>query len=358
MTTFHSATAQTFSRMRGLILPVVLVALIAVFSMARPDTFGTVSNLVAIANTQVPILFLAVAATLPFIVGEFDLSVAANATLAQILLVGLVLQHGAPVPVGIIVALGVSGFVGLLNGLAVARFGISSFIATLATASILAGVTLAYSEGQVIFGQAPAALTEFARRRVFDVPLPVFYAALASVVLVVLTAKTPVGRRMYATGSNQRAAQLTGIPTMRYVVTTFVSAGLLAGVSGILLGGSLGSATPDTSNSLLIPAIAAAFLGAAALPGARFNIAGTVVAVMIVGVAVSGLQQLGAALWVQPAFNGVVLFAAIGFTSWTRHLQARATHRARVREIREQASELPDTTRVEEPASEGQVVRS
>jgi ribose transport system permease protein len=119
-----------------------------------------------------------------------------------------------------------------------------------------------------------------------------------------------------------------------------VASALLSSVGGILLGASLGSATPDTSDSLLIPAFAAAFLGTAGFAVGRFNVPGTFVAVLIVGVAVSGLEQLGAALWVQPVFDGVVLFVAVGLTAFTTRLRAAAAHRARLREIADRIAEM------------------
>lgn len=311
----------------------VLVVLFVGFAIARPDSFGTLDNFRAILNNQVTVVFLAMAVTLPLVVGEFDLSAASTFGFSQMLTVGLVLQHDVPVVLAIAAAVVVSGLVGLANGLAITRFGINSFIATLASGSILSGATLAYSKGESVYGAAPAALTNISRSELLGLKLPVVYAAVTVVALAIVMNRMPLGRRMYATGSNKRAAELSGIPAGSYIMLTFVSASLLAGVGGVILGASIGAATPDTGNSLLIPAFAGAFLGATAIMPGRFNIVGTLVAVYVVGVAVAGLQQIGVALWVEPVFNGAVLFVAVGLSSWTAKQRKRRAERARIKEL-------------------------
>ncbi|WP_460062575.1 ABC transporter permease [Streptomyces sp. YKOK-I1] len=311
----------------------VLVVMLVGFSVARPDSFGTLDNFRAVLNNQVTVVFLAMAVTLPLVVGEFDLSVASTFGFSQMLTVGLVLQHGVPVVAAIAAALVMSALVGLANGIAITRFGINSFIATLASGSIVSGATLAYSKGESVYGAAPTALTDLSRSELLGLKLPVVYAAVTVLALAVVMNRMPLGRRLYATGSNRRAAELSGIPAGRYIMLTFVGVSLLAGVGGVLLGASIGAATPDTGNALLIPAFAGAFLGATAITPGRFNIVGTLVAVYVVGVAVAGLQQIGVALWVEPVFNGAVLFIAVGLSSWTARKRKRRAERARIKEL-------------------------
>ena len=322
----------------------VLILMFCGFALARPDSFGTFDNFRAILNNQVTVVFLALAVTLPLVVGEFDLSIAATFGFSQMLTVGLVLQHGVPVIVAIAAALAVAVVVGLINGIAITRFGISSFIVTLASGSILSGATLAYSNGQTIFGAAPASLTNISNGHLLGFQLPVFYALLAVIGLAIVMGRMPLGRRMYATGSNRRAAELSGIPAAAYIVSTFIVAAVLAAIGGVILAASISAATPDTGNALLIPAFAGAFLGATAIKPGRFNIIGTVVAVYVVGVAVAGLQSLGVALWVQPVFNGVVLFVAVGLSSWTAKQRRRRAELSRIRELEIQRDASTETS--------------
>lgn len=325
-------------------LPVVLVILVLAFSLARPETFGTWVNLRAVLDAQVTIAFLAFAATLPLIVGHFDLSIAAVAALSQVVVVGLVLQRGWPVPAAIAVVCASAITVGLVNGVAVGRFGMNSFVGTLATGSIVTGAILGYTDGASIYGSAPEALTSIARSSIGGLPLPVVYMAAVALVLTLFLGRYPAGRRMYAVGINRRAAERTGIATQRYVIATFVASALLAAVAGVLQGARLGAATPDAGLHTVIPAFAGAFLGATAFWPGRFNIAGTATAVYVIGVAVTGLQQIGVALWVEPVFQGAMLFLAVGLSFWSVRLRAARARTARLRELDLQASVAPAGT--------------
>lgn len=348
-------TAKTEARGRitdyvgRLALVGVLVILAVSFSLLRPESFGTLDNFKAIGDNYATILLLAFGATLPLIVGEFDLSIASTFTFVQVIVVGLVLKSGWSPYTAIALTLVAATVIGIINGLAISRFGISSFIATLASGSILSGITLAYSNGEAIFGRAPTSLTNIARSEFLGVRLPILYGIALAIIIGGALLRLPIGRRMYATGSNQRAAQLTGIPTQRYVIGTFVLSSWLAAAAGIVLGARIGAATPDTGTALLIPAFAGAFLGATAFTPGRFNIFGTFVAVYVVGVAVTGLQQMGAALWVEPVFNGVVLFAAVGLSAWTSRLRAAQARKARLRELEEHREQ---EARASSPAAE------
>jgi ribose transport system permease protein len=328
-------TGKVAQQLGRFALLIILVVLALLFSVAKPETFGTWDNFKAILSNQVVVVFIAFAATLPLIVGQFDLSVAAVFTWSQVIVVGLVLQHEWSVVPAIGVALASAVVMGVINGIAVVRFQINAFIATLASGSILTGATLAYSKGESIFGSAPKSLTGLARNELFGIDLPVFYALAAALVIAVILGRLPVGRRMYATGGNQRAAQLTGIATRRYFVATFVVSALLAAIGGIILGSRIGAASTDAGGTLLIQAFAGAFLGATAFWPGRFNIPGTLVAVYVVSVAVTGLEQMGAALWVEPVFQGAVLFIAVGLSAWTGRYRAARARQARLRELEE-----------------------
>lgn len=319
-------------------LVLVLAMFIAGFSIVKTATFADLGTLRSIASINIPTLFLAFAATLPFVVGEFDLSIYSIAVFSQCVVIDLVEVQHVPVVFAILVAMCGSALIGAFNGVAIAVFRFSSFIVTLATGSLVAGVFLAITKGQTIYLLAPHSLTMIARATAWGIPIPVYYGLFAAVVLSIALTRTPVGRRMYATGSNQRAALLTGIATRRYIIVTFMVGALLSSFAGIILASNLGSAYPDQSGTLLIPAFAGAFLGATAFTPGRFNILGTLVAVYVVGVVVAGLQQFGVAQWVTPTFDGVILFASVVLQVWTSRARARAAARSRLRELEELAA--------------------
>ncbi|SHK02071.1 Branched-chain amino acid transport system / permease component [Pseudonocardia thermophila] len=153
---------------------------------------------------------------------------------------------------------------------------------------------------------------------------------LITALLWFVLARLPVGRRLYAVGGNRRAARLSGIPADRLVIATFVGSGVLAAISGVVLGSQLGSVVPGGEGAYLLPAFAGAFLGATAIEPGRFNPIGTVIAAYALSVAVSGLQQLGAPFWIQPVFNGAILVVAVGLSGYAARVKAA---RARARQL-------------------------
>jgi ribose transport system permease protein len=137
------------------------------------------------------------------------------------------------------------------------------------------------------------------------------------------------------------------------VVATFVVSSVLAALGGIILGSRIGAASSDVGATLLIQAFAGAFLGATAFAPGRFNIPGTLVAVYVVGVAVTGLEQMGASLWVEPVFQGTVLFVAVGLSAWTARYRARRAQKARLLELEERRAHDPDVPSEPVPGASG-----
>jgi ribose transport system permease protein len=221
-------------------------------------------------------------------------------------------------------------FVGLVNGILVVGLQVDAFVATLGSSSVVGGIALAYSNGKTIFGKVPKSFTSLARNKLGGIPQPVVLVLIVALVLGFVLGLLPVGRRMYATGGNERAARLTGIATRRYVIGAFVTSAFLAGLAGLVLGSRLGTASPSTGASLLLPAFAGAFLGATTVRPGRFNVAGTIIAVYTLAIAVAGLQQLGAPVWFEPVFNGAALVLAVSSSQWALRQRLR---RARNKEI-------------------------
>lgn len=314
-------------------IPLLLVAELILFSILRTESFATVNNFRAILDRETSLVLLAFAAMMPLIVGEFDLSVASNLSFAQLIVVGFAVSQGLPPWAAIVCTLGVGTFIGLLNGVAVVKLKVPSIVATLATGTILEGISLRYSS-RTILG-APETLTTVFRKRIFEgvsggIPLTVVYALVIALVVWFVLSGMPTGRRMYAVGGNRRAAELSGIRSDRMVIGTFAVAGLLAAAGGAMLGGRIGTGTPSTGLTLLIPAFAAAFLGATTIRPGRYNVWGAVLAVYTIETAISGLQQIGVGQWIEKVVEGGALLGAIALSGWALRLRAR---KAREREL-------------------------
>lgn len=315
-------------------LVAILLLGIVIFSIATPSTFFTTQNLWTIANEQIVVVLLALGVTIVLIVGEFDLSIGYVLGLAQALVVGFVAKSGMPVGAALVVVLAITSLVGLVNGVLVVYLRINALIATLATGSVLTGVVLWYTDGRTIFENVPPGFTDLARTKIGDVPLPIFYGAIVVILLAVFFAYFASGRRLYAIGGNREAAALNGIAVPRMIVGAFVASGLLSGAAGVIIASQLGTAQPGLGPGYLLPAFAAAFLGATAIRPGQFNILGTVIGVYVLAVPISGLQQMGVANWFEHVFNGIALIVAVALSGQIAVLRARRARRARLRAVR------------------------
>jgi ribose transport system permease protein len=289
---------------------VFLLLLIVVFSIALPDKFPTTANFQTILGSQAVPTLLALAVVIPLVAGEFDLSVGGTLGVTSVFSAWAA-SKGMDVALVFVAAIGIGCVVGALNGFLVTKIGVSAFIATLGMGTVLAGGNLLMSGGNVLFNGIPESLTKIAGTEVLGLPIVVFYALAVAILLWYMLELTPMGRYLRATGSGREAARLTGVRTDRWLFLSFVIAGAIAAFAGFMQTSRVGSAPPDVGPSFLLPAYAAAFLGATTIHAGRFNVWGTVVGVLVLAVGITGLNLAGAAFWVPPVFNGTALIVAV-----------------------------------------------
>ena len=305
-------------------LLILMLALIALFSILLPDTFPTMLNLRSILGDKSIIAMLSLAAMVPMMAGRIDLTVGYGIVLWHILAIALQTQFGLDWRVTILIVLGLACLLGFVNGLLVEMAQIDSFIATLGTGTVLYAIALWYTGGRQIIGAVPRDFTALYTSQLFGLPIAALYVLVISLVLWAATEYLPVGRYLYAIGGNQRAAALNGIPTRRYVIGAFVVSGLLGGIAGVILAARLRIGQASVGLEYLLPALVGAFLGSTTIRPGRVNVWGTVVGVGILAVGISGIQQFGGQFYVEPLFNGVTLLVAIGIAGYSqrrRHLR-------------------------------------
>ncbi|MGY1812600.1 ABC transporter permease [Blastococcus sp. SYSU D00820] len=309
-------------RFRGLAerhaLLVLLIAVAAFFSLypGSADNFATSANMSVLLGNQSTVALLALAVILPLVCGYFDFSLGAIAAASTVLTAGLMSFHDLPLGLAMAAGIGLGVVVGLINGLLVTKLGLNSFVTTLGMATLLGGLIQWYTGGQTILTGLDPRLAQFGSQTLFGLPQVVYVVAVAALVLWYLLAQTPFGRGLYAIGANPRSAALVGIRVQRSSWTTFVIAGGLAGVVGVMALARAGSATADNGTGLLFPALAAAFLGATSVRPGFFNVVGTIIGVLFVSVSVSGLTLSGASAWASPVFNGAALLVAVGLSHY------------------------------------------
>jgi ribose transport system permease protein len=291
-------------------LAFVWLALAVLFSVLRPETFATWDNVRTIFSSQSVLVILALAALLPLIVGEFDLSIAANLGLCAIIVATLDVKYDWPIAAAVLVAVLVGAIVGALNAILVVGVGVDALVATLGVATLATGTSLAVSDYLTVSGVDPV-LTRAINTQIGGMPLSFFYGLVLAAVLWIVLSRTALGRHLYFVGQSREVARLSGLRTAALRSGAFITAGVLAGVAGVVLTGTLGSADPAVGASFLLPAYAAAFLGSTTIRPGFFNPGGTLLAVYFLATGIVGLQLLGLEDWVQQFFYGLSLIFAV-----------------------------------------------
>ena len=215
--------------------------------------------------------------------------------------------------------------IGLVNAFVVVTMRIDSFIGTLATGSLIASfITMATGDTPIQSIKLSGGFSKIGQTDINGITLPVLYAIVFAFAIWYLLEHTATGRRLYATGFNPEAARLAGVRVERLRFVSLIVSGLLAGVAGVVLASTLQSGSPSAGAPFLLPAFAAAFLGATQLKRGRFNAWGTIIAVLLLGTGTTGLGLASAPQWAANMFVGVVLIAALAVTG----IQRRASRSA------------------------------
>ena len=210
------------------------------------------------------------------LLGHIDLSIPWTLTAAAMI--------GTSVggPMAIPAALGVGLCIGLLNGLGVAVLRVPSMIFTLAVDTMLRGLMVAQTGGYAPQDQATPLMLDLAKGRFLGIPMALYVWAAVSIVVAVLLTRTTFGRAVYAIGTRERAAYLSGIRTRWVIVGAFVVSALCAALAGVLLAGYSAKAYQGMGNAYLLPSIAAVVLGGTHVLGGKGRYAGTLVGVVLI----------------------------------------------------------------------------
>jgi ribose transport system permease protein len=306
----------------------ILVATVIFFCIlpATSADFATAANFRNITSNQVIVGVMALGVLFPLIVGEFDFSVGLTMELCVALSAGLVAHNGLSVPVACAIAIAAGIGVGAVNGILVGYIGLNSFITTFAVSTVLVGIVQLYAGGASVL-IPPSWLTTFGSTNTSLAGVPATVYALIAVALLAwyLLDHTPLGRYLYAVGSNRSAARLSGLRVRPMVALSFVVSGGLAGVASVLYLAQQGSSSPNIGSAFVLPAYAALFLGATGFKLGVFNVWGTVVAIFFVAVGTTGLVFAGINPWIQYVFQGGALLLALGAMALIRRSRSTTT---------------------------------
>ncbi len=306
----RKATFASFARYAVL---VAMLLTFIVFSLLRPDAFFTLLTMKSILRDAVPLMIAALGVTFVLAMNEFDVSlggmVALNATgVVMLMSTGhLGLSPFLAIPAILIVG----ALVGLFNGVLVAYGRASSFIITIAMGTVYTGLGLFLSGSQTIFEGIPAGYLGIAGTEILGLNSQVWIAVVVLALTYVFMGHTTWGRYMYAIGGNPMTAELSGIRVRRLKMLAFALVGLSAAIAAILLTSQAGAANPNTGVGLLLPAYAAAFLGASMIRVGVFTPLGTALGAIFLQMIGTGLAIMNLTGPVVQMIQGGILVGAI-----------------------------------------------
>jgi ribose transport system permease protein len=316
----QGAFVEWFER---LALVLVWALTIALFGFLRPESFLTWSNFATILGSQSVIVVTALGLIIPLTAGDYDLSIASGLTFAGTLLAVLNVNYGAPIALSVLAALIAGVVIGLVNGFFVLFFRMNSLIVTMGVGTFVHGVTLWLGDQQTISGVSEVLVDAVIVWRFLGVPLGFYYALILCALIWYVFSYTALGRRLLFVGRGREVARLSGIAVDRIRLGGFVCAGAMGAVAGVLYVGTTAAADPSSGLTFLLPAFAAAFLGATSISPGRFNPWGTIVSVYFLVTGITGLSILGVSTFVQDLFYGGALVIAVTLSQIVRGREER-----------------------------------
>ncbi|SON56660.1 Ribose transport system permease protein RbsC [Hartmannibacter diazotrophicus] len=313
--------AQTFHQLSAL---ATLALLVGVFAFGNAAFLSVNNGLTVLLQTSV-IGLLGIGMTMVIITGGIDLSVGSVLALAGTC-TGLMVKAGVPVAPAMAAGIVVGAFCGLLNGLVITKMKITPFVATLGMMMIARGTALQLTGAAPIsqLGETFGILGNGALFRSVEklpnglskvifpgIPYPAILLLFVAIGAAYLLRRRGLGRHIYATGSNEEAARLSGVNVDRTKIAAYVLSGALAGLAGNVLMSRLVTAQPNEGVMYELDAIASAVIGGASLMGGVGGISGTMIGAFIIGVLRNGLNMAGVSAFIQQIIIGFVVILAV-----------------------------------------------
>ncbi|ULJ75476.1 ABC transporter permease [Rhizobium gallicum] len=302
-----------------------LIVIIVVFSFLSPYYF-TLNNFLIMASHVAIFGILAIGMLLVILNGGIDLSVGSTLGLAGciagFMMQGVTLNYFGvilypPVWAVVIITCALGALVGAVNGVLIAYLKVPAFVASLGVLYVARGIALLMTNGLTynnLGGRPELGNTGFdwlGFNRLGGIPIGVIVLAVLAIVCGIVLSRTAFGRWLYASGGNERAADLSGVPVKRVKIVVYVLSGACAAIAGLVLSSQLTSAGPTAGTTYELTAIAAVVIGGAALTGGRGTVRGTMLGAFVIGFLSDGLVIIGVSAYWQTVFTGAVIVLAV-----------------------------------------------
>ena len=287
---------------------IVFVLLVVYLSFAT-SKFLTVSNIVNVFRQVSNQGIIAVGMTMILIMGQIDLSVGALVAFAAVLN-AIFLKWGLSIPMSILATLGVTCLWGVLNGYVTARFRLHAFLVTMATMTLIRGVTYTLTGGYPV-GGLPQDFFIYGSGQLGFIPYPVLYMIAIFLIGAFVMSSTTFGRSIYALGGNEDAARLSGINVERVKIGVFVVSAAVSGISGLVLSSRLMAGSPEIGIGWELDIVAAVIIGGTNIVGGEGKLSGTLLGVLFIGVLSNGMILLDITPYMQQVVRGLVILGAV-----------------------------------------------
>lgn len=302
-------TLERLVRQKSLIM---LLLLTSVISFLSPNFF-TLDNIINILRQTSVNAIIAVGMTFVVLTSGIDLSVGSVLALCGAFVASLVATD-VPALVAVLTSLLAGATLGAMTGAIISKGKVQAFIATLVAMTLLRGVTMLYTKGRPIstgFTDSAEALASFGRGYVLGIPVPVWLVTVVFTLAWYSLHHTRFGRYIYALGSNEAAARLSGINVDRVKIGVYAICGSLASLSGIITTARLSSAQPTAGMGYELDAIAAVVLGGSSLMGGKGRIMGTLTGILIIGFLNNALNLLDVSSYYQMIAKATAILLAV-----------------------------------------------
>jgi ribose transport system permease protein len=310
-----SAGREVLARLdqyRNVLVPLVAVVALVFYFQSQTPAFVSVDSGQNILRQMAFLTVLALAGTFVILIGGIDLSVAANATLAGILIATWIDDFGGTLAIVMVIVVGAG--VGLVNGLITTLLKVPSFLVTLGMMSILNGVSNTISEGGPVSYQSRLLQTLVNDSTIPNVPNGALIAFVLVGLSTVLAFATSFGRHLYAVGGNERAARLSGVRVLGVKLAVFALAGAVAAVAGIIFTGQASTGVPMGADASLLNSIAAIVVGGTALSGGVGGPHRTLLGALVIVLLSSGMDITSVDPYTQLIVKGAVVIVAVALT--------------------------------------------
>ncbi|SCP99651.1 ABC transporter permease [Anaerobium acetethylicum] len=300
------------------IMYIVLVLMSITLAVAN-DKFLTTGNMMTILKQISIQSIVAIGMTMIIISGNIDLSVGSVVAFCSVT-GAMMMTSGVPIWLAVLLVVGIGGLLGFVSGGVTAKLKLHSFLVTLALMQAVRGLAQTITGGYPKAG-LPEVFGAVAAKSIFGIPILVIYMIIFYAVFIYIMKYTAFGRSIYAIGSNEESARLSGINVEKVKTMVFVISSALCGVAGLLLTSKVRSGDPTSANGWEMDAIAGAIIGGTNMAGGEGKLGGTIIGLLFVGILANGMVLLGVNAYMQSVVKGLVIFLAVIINSIQKRSQ-------------------------------------